>query len=69
MSKRNKTVYTTGEAARLCQVSQQTIIRCFDAGQLQGYLVPGSRYRRIPRENLWEFMHKHNIPVRPEDFS
>ena len=28
-----KTVYTTGEAARICKVSQQTIIRCFDSGQ------------------------------------
>ena len=25
-----KQVFTTGEAARLCNLSQQTIIRCFD---------------------------------------
>jgi len=24
-----KTVFTTGEAAKICKVSQQTIIRCF----------------------------------------
>ena len=31
-----KTVFTTGEAAKICKVSQQTIIRCFDSGQLKG---------------------------------
>ena len=43
-----KTVFTTGEAAKICKVSQQTIIRCFDNGQLKGFRVPGSRFRRIP---------------------
>jgi len=32
---RHKAVYTTGEAATICNLSQQTIIRCFDSGQLQ----------------------------------
>ena len=45
-----KTVFTTGEAAKICKVSQQTIIRCFDSGQLKGFRVPGSRFRRIPRD-------------------
>ncbi len=39
-----KTVFTTGEAAKICKVSQQTIIRCFDNGQLRGFRVPGSRF-------------------------
>ncbi|MFM8398687.1 MAG: regulator, partial [Pirellula sp.] len=30
-----KTVFTTGEAAKICKVSQQTIIRCFDNGTLK----------------------------------
>ena len=58
-----KTVYTTGEAARLCKVSQQTIIRCFDNGQLKGFRVPGSKFRRIPREQLFTFMRDHGIPT------
>ncbi len=58
-----KEVYTTGEAARICKVSQQTIIRCFDSGQLRGFRVPGSRFRRIPREELIRFMKEHNIPM------
>ncbi len=58
-----KTVFTTGEAAKICKVSQQTIIRCFDSGQLKGFRVPGSRFRRIPREHLFAFMKENGIPT------
>ncbi len=58
-----KTVFTTGEAAKICKVSQQTIIRCFDSGQLKGFRVPGSRFRRIPRELLYTFMRENGIPT------
>jgi excisionase family DNA binding protein len=58
-----KTVFTTGEAAKVCKVSQQTIIRCFDNGQLKGFRVPGSRFRRIPREALYKFMKDNGIPT------
>ncbi|MCC7204775.1 MAG: response regulator [Phycisphaeraceae bacterium] len=59
----NKMVFTTGEAAEVCKVSQQTIIRCFDSGRLHGFRVPGSRFRRIPREELIRFMRENNIPT------
>ena len=58
-----KTVFTTGEAAKICKVSQQTIIRCFDSGQLKGFRVPGSRFRRIPRDALYAFMRDNGIPT------
>ncbi|MFI5378083.1 MAG: response regulator [Tepidisphaerales bacterium] len=58
-----KTVFTTGEAAEICKVSQQTIIRCFDSGRLKGFRVPGSRFRRIPREALVHFMKENGIPI------
>jgi excisionase family DNA binding protein len=58
-----KTVFTTGEAAKICKVSQQTIIRCFDSGQLKGFRVPGSRFRRIPRDQLYAFMKDNGIPT------
>ena len=58
-----KTVFTTGEAAKICKVSQQTIIRCFDSGQLKGFRVPGSRFRRIPRDILYKFMKDNGIPT------
>lgn len=58
-----KQVFTTGEAAEICNVSQQTIIRCFDSGRLQGFRVPGSRFRRIPRIELLRFMRTNDIPT------
>ena len=63
MDARMKTVFTTGEAAKVCKVSQQTIIRCFDNGQLKGFRVPGSKFRRIPRESLYKFMKDNGIPT------
>jgi len=58
-----KKVFTTGEAAKVCKVSQQTIIRCFDSGRLNGFRVPGSRFRRIPRDELIRFMRDNDIPL------
>jgi two-component system, OmpR family, response regulator len=59
----SKRVFTTGEAAVICKVSQQTIIRCFDNGRLAGFKVPGSKFRRIPREELVRFMKANAIPL------
>ncbi|MFI4870402.1 MAG: response regulator [Phycisphaerales bacterium JB061] len=58
-----KKIFTTGEAAQVCKVSQQTIIRCFDSGRLTGFRVPGSKFRRIPREELIRFMNTNDIPL------
>ncbi len=58
-----KSVYTTGEVSQICNVSQQTVIRCFDNGKLKGFRVPGSRFRRIPRDALLNFMKEHGIPL------
>jgi excisionase family DNA binding protein len=58
-----KNLFTTGEAADICNVSQQTIIRCFDAGRLEGFRIPGSKFRRIPRDSLVRFMRKNKMPL------
>lgn len=58
-----KDLFTTGEAAEVCKVSQQTIIRCFDSGRLEGFRIPGSKFRRIPRQSLVNFMKENNIPL------
>ncbi|MHC4573263.1 MAG: response regulator [Planctomycetota bacterium] len=58
-----KDLLTTGEAAEICKVSQQTIIRCFDAGRLEGFRIPGSKFRRIPRQSLVKFMKENKIPL------
>ena len=62
-----KDLYTTGEAAQICNVSQQTVIRCFDSGRLDGFRVPGSRFRRIPRDSLVKFMKDNGIPLKTFD--
>ena len=58
-----KDLFTTGEAAEICKVSQQTIIRCFDSGRLDGFKIPGSKFRRIPRQSLIKFMKENAIPL------
>ncbi|MFA5423165.1 MAG: response regulator [Phycisphaerae bacterium] len=58
-----KDLFTTGEAADICKVSQQTIIRCFDSGRLEGFRIPGSKFRRIPRDSLVKFMRFNRIPL------
>ena len=62
MTKYRKDVYTTGQVADLCGLSQQTVIRCFERGELEGFKIPGSRDRRIPEKALLKFMQKHGIP-------
>jgi two-component system, OmpR family, response regulator len=64
---RMKTVFTTGEVAEICKISQQTVIRCFDNGRLRGFRVPGSRFRRVPRDALINFMKTNNIPLENLD--
>jgi DNA-binding response OmpR family regulator len=39
------------------------VIRCFDSGRLRGFRVPGSKFRRIPREALIQFMKENGIPL------
>ena len=57
-----KTDYTTGDAAKICRISQQTIIRGFDKGLFEdGYRVPGSKFRRIPPKSLYKYMKQHNL--------
>ena len=54
--------YTTGEIARLCQVTKRTVIQWIDGGKLKGYRIPGSRHRRVSAESLREFTKHHGIP-------
>ena len=64
---RMKSVFTTGEVADICKISQQTVIRCFDSGRLKGFRVPGSKFRRVPRAELIRFMKANDIPIENLD--
>jgi excisionase family DNA binding protein len=59
--------YTTGEVAKICGISQGTIIRAFDRGTIGGFRVPGSRFRRITRRDLLNYMRTHGLEAHPED--
>ena len=58
-----KDVLTTGQVAKLCNVTIRTVIKWFENGHLEGYRIPGSRDRRFPRNNVVEFMQSHGIPL------
>lgn len=62
LSMQIKPAYTTGEAARICNRSQTTIIRLFDTGVIKGYYVPNSKFRRIPHDELERFLVDHAFP-------
>ncbi len=59
----DKDVLTTGEVAKICNVAPRTVSKWFDSGQLKGYRIPGSKDRRIPLNNLLQFMKAHGIPL------
>ncbi|HXX92098.1 MAG TPA: response regulator [Planctomycetota bacterium] len=54
--------YTTGDIARLCQVTKRTVIKWIDSGKLKGYTIPGSSHRRVSSESLSLFLRTHRMP-------
>src|SRR5512134_3842153 len=60
---KKKTVLTTGQVARICNVAPRTVSKWFDTGQLRGYRIPGSKDRRIPLQQLVRFMKAHGMPL------
>ena len=59
----DKTVFTTGQVAKICHVAPRTVSKWFDSGQLRGYRIPGSKDRRIPVDQLVRFMRVHGMPL------
>jgi hypothetical protein len=52
---------TTGQIAHVCDVAPRTASRWIDSGRLPGYLVPGSRARRVRLPDFVEFLVKNNM--------
>ncbi len=61
-------VFTTGQVARICKVTIRTVIKWFEAGKLEGYKIPASKDRRIPRDSLLKFLREYNYPYDPALF-
>lgn len=60
--RKKKKVFTMGQIAQFCQTAARTVTRWFDSGLLKGYRIPGGVDRRVPRQNLIDFLKKHNMP-------
>jgi excisionase family DNA binding protein len=62
---RERAVFTTFEAAKLCHVSPLSIINWVNAGRIPAFRTPGG-HRRLRREDLARFMRENGIPL-PEE--
>jgi len=58
-----KEFYTTGEAARLLNISQSTVSRMYDRGILFGKLNPITGKRTISQESITTLMKQYNQSV------
>ena len=54
-------VMTTSKVARLCGVSQRTVIRWIERGELQAYKLPGRGDRRVTEAELRRFMRANGM--------
>jgi len=53
---------TTGEIARICQVSQATVLNWIRDRGLHAYATPGGHYRVLPAD-LQEFAARYRMPI------
>jgi excisionase family DNA binding protein len=53
---------TTGEIARICQVSQATVLNWIRDRGLKAYATPGGHYRVIPSD-LQAFATRYRMPI------
>jgi excisionase family DNA binding protein len=53
---------TTGEIARICQVSQATVLNWIRDRGLKAYATPGGHYRVLPAD-LRAFAEQYNMPI------
>ncbi|MFH1421924.1 MAG: response regulator [Planctomycetota bacterium] len=58
-----KKIFTTGDVAKLCHVTINTVVKWSRLGELNGFKIPGSGARRYVRDEVIDFMKKHGFPV------
>ena len=63
-----KKIFTTHQAASLCETTVPTIQRWVDDGKIKSYSTPGG-HRRILRNDLFDFMESHNMPIPKSELS
>lgn len=58
-----RTVFTTGQIAKVCRVAARTVSKWIDSGDLPGYRIPGSLDRRVSREDLLQFLERNGMKL------
>ena len=53
---------TTGEIARICHVSQATVLNWIRDRGLKAYATPGGHYRVVPSD-LQSFAARYRMPI------
>lgn len=59
--------YSSGDVAKICNVTPRTIIRWISAGKLAAFKLPGRGNNRIAEEDLVAFLRANAMPV-PQEF-
>lgn len=59
---RSKPFFTTGEIAKILDVNINTVVLWCRSGQLKGFKLPGDTARRVERDELVEFIVRHDYP-------
>ncbi|MBS3080051.1 hypothetical protein J4221_01145 [Candidatus Pacearchaeota archaeon] len=60
-------IYTTGEIARIWEVSIKSVIKCIDSGHLKAVRFTTKGFRRVSNSDLVDCMVNHNIPLNGLD--
>jgi excisionase family DNA binding protein len=58
---------SVGFIAKHCGVSNTTVLRWINSGQLPAFKLPGGHFR-VERTDFSRFLNKYNMPVRNPHF-
>ena len=58
--------YSSGEVAKICDVTSRTVIRWIGAGRLNAFKLPGRGNNRVSESDLLHFLNQNNMPVPTE---
>ena len=57
-----KDLYSTGDVAKICGVTINTVVKWFEAGELEGRRTSRTGARRITRKSLFSFLKRQGFP-------
>lgn len=55
--------YSSGDVAKICDVTPRTIIRWISSGKLSAFKLPGRGNNRISHEALFDFLRANAMPI------